>query len=103
MNYDIPLVARKISTFLRERVDEDGGPEVPFSYVEGHILAQDDIDRTPRWVIVAAVGYLVARGAAHVRVWKRDQADVDDVKIRHVARRRPPDEAGSDGKPGKER
>jgi hypothetical protein len=84
MNYNIPWTAGRIEGYLRDRIHHADDPEVPFTYVEDHVLGLPEVDRTPRWVIIAALGALVGQGSARMRVWKRDQDDIEDVKVRYL-------------------
>lgn len=92
MNYNIPWTAQRIEGYLRDRTLQEDDPEVPYSYVEDHVQGLAEIDRTPRWVIIAALGVLVGRGSARMRVWKRDQDAIEDVKVRYIAPPPPPPE-----------
>lgn len=94
MNYNIPWVARRVERYLKHRYENERDPEVPFSMVESMVGHLGEVDRTPRWVVVAAVGYLIHQGSAAVRVWKRDQSDVDEVKVSY---RRPPPAEPAEG------
>lgn len=89
MNYDIPFTAKRIEGYLKDRTLHEDDPEVPYTYVEDHVLGLTQVDRTPRWVIIAALGALVGQGSARMRVWKRDQSDIEDVKVRYVGKPAP--------------
>jgi len=82
MNYDVPYVARKIDVYLRARLANGDETEIPFSQIQGYVNALEEIDRTPEWVVVAAIGYLTNEGIAEFKVWKRDHTDVTTVKVR---------------------
>jgi len=86
LNYNVPWVARRIERYLKHRFENERDPEVPFASVEAMVRQLDEVDRTPRWVIVAALGCLLQEGAAAYRVWKRDQVDIDEVRVRFVPR-----------------
>lgn len=81
MNYNIPWVAKKVEAYLKHRLEHERDVEVPFSSIENMVRHLAEVDRTPQWVIVAAVGYLMGQNCAGMRVWKRDQSAVDEVKV----------------------
>lgn len=85
MNYDFDWTANAIENFLRERARSGREPEVPFQTALKALNGRGDVDRTPEWVAVAAVGQLVAAGRVKSRVWKRDQDVPGEVLLTYKA------------------
>lgn len=81
MNYNVEWTAKAVEAYLARRLRQEDEPEVPFQRVLQAIRALPEVDRTPEWVLLAALGFGEARGRIRVRVWKRDQVDPEELKV----------------------
>jgi len=83
MNYNLDWTAKKIYKFLienRDKLDEYG--EMEFRLIKNYFDTLENVDVTPDWVLIIALGILYAQKKVRIRVWMRDQKDISLVKVR---------------------